>query len=84
MTIPVDDPQTEVPIEDEPDLTEHDNFQAKVEHVYSIIKDDPDKQLLVMAEIHVFMATLDQAVRKMMIGGGPMAMLGKMMGGSRE
>jgi len=86
------DPEPEIPSEpepeseddDEPDLTEAFHFNERVERVYSLIHEDESKRDRCLAEIYVFMCTMDQAVRKMMGMGGPIQMLTKMMGGKSE
>lgn len=84
MTIPVEVPKEEV--QEEPDLTEHESFKSEVERVYELIRNDESGEVRdkVLAEVHVFLATMDQALRKMMTSGGPMAMIANMMGGSKE
>jgi len=87
MTIPVEEPVRQEPVEEpEPDYTDEETFTSEVERVYELIRNDGTGETRdkVLAEIHVFLATLDQAVRKMMVGGGPMAMLANMMGGKKE
>ena len=83
MTIPVDEVTEQ---STEPDYTDGAVFGSEVERIYQLIHNDGTGETRdkVLAELHVFMATLDQAVRKMMVGGGPMAMLANMMGGKKE
>jgi hypothetical protein len=69
---------------EEVDLQDLGHFQAEVMRVHDVMKANPEKELLVIAEIHVFLSTLDQAMRKMMASGGPMAMLGNLVGGKKE
>lgn len=79
---PEDDPNPQVV--EELDLQDLGHFQAEVMRVHDVMKANPEKQLLVIAEMHVFLSTLDQAMRKMMQSGGPMAMLGNLVGGNKE
>jgi hypothetical protein len=76
-------PEPEEPI-DEVDLQDLGHFQAEIHRVYDVIHGNEEKRDLVLAEIHVFLSTLDQAMRKMMQSGGPMAMLGNLVGGKKE
>jgi hypothetical protein len=82
MTIPVEDA---VQIE-EPDYTDEEVFNSEVGRVYELIRNDESGETRdkVLAEIHVFLATLDQVVRKMMVGSGPMGMLANMMGAKKD
>jgi hypothetical protein len=77
-------PEPELEPHEEPDLQDLGNFQAEIHRVYNAIHGNDEKRDLVLAEIHVFLSTLDQAMRKMMASGGPMAMLGNLVGGKKE
>ena len=71
-------------LSEEPDLQDDATFQAEIKRVYDVIHGNDEKRDLVLAEVHVFLSTLDQAMRKMMGAGGPMAMLGNLVGGNKS
>jgi hypothetical protein len=69
------------PVEDEPDLIgDNDAFLARVNAVHSSIKDDDEAFKRCVAEIYVFICTMEQGMRKMITAGGPLALLSKVGG----
>ena len=52
------------PEEEEPDLAQVDVFMERVDTVYSAIKEDDDQFKRCVAEIYVFICSMEQSVRK--------------------
>lgn len=84
------DPGTNLEIVEEPatdiggGLFSNDEFQKRVEIIMAAIE-DPEKHRRAIAEIHTYLSLIvegfAQMQMEMMSGGGPMALIRKMMGG---
>jgi len=73
--------QDATPVEEEPDLIgDNDAFIARVNAVHSSIQNDDEAFKRCVAEIYVFICTMEQGMRKMISAGGPLALLSKIGG----
>jgi len=69
------------PVDEEPDLIgNNEAFLARVNAVHQQISGDDEAFKRCIAEIYVFICTMEQGMRKMITAGGPLALLSKVGG----
>jgi|SRR5882672_2912366 len=63
---------------------QNNEFKERVEKLVSMMKEDSDVQLRILAETYVYLAGMDQAVQTVMMSGGPGGMLKAMLFGRKK